>query len=246
MSSQEEFEFKMPMVKIFDDTVCRDSDSGFACGYCPKCSLIASLYAEQIMMKQAKPANAACRRSLINQWRVNNFKWCTDAQRRYKTERAAIKQQINLDEMQPYTWCKIGLPKGYDLKKMVETMEKLQSSKIYGMGQSLANYEYHSEQSPEGGNLHIHVVALGKCPYKKGQLAKNLAKKFGTAANCVEVEIRGDGGDFENRVNYTMGRKGHGKDIFVDRDRKWREFHGIPNVSNSFPSGHHEKFIELE
>lgn len=179
------------------------------------------------------------------EWRRSNFDWCEDAQRRYKDDRTNRKQMATIGGKQPYTWCKISLPKGYDLQKMVETMEKLQRDKHYMMGESLACYEFHSKNSPQGGNLHIHVVALGVHKYKRGALAAKLANRFGTLPNCVEVEIRLDGGLFQTRVDYTVGKKIEDKEGFVEKDKAWRDFHGIPHVSNSFPSGYTEKFINL-
>ncbi len=144
-----------------------------------------------------------------------------------------------------HTFVTIALKEDYSLPDMVKKVEKIQKNDLYGLGDSIASYEYFSDKHPEGGNLHVHLLAVNNHKkYKPSVIARRVASLFKIESNFVDV-INGND-DFCNRLNYVCGiKQGPEKAKFVDKDKKWRYENDLPRVTYDSPFSLREKVEKM-
>lgn len=179
----------------------------------------------------------------IDERRKSNWEWCMLYDKKMQAAKAKALRALWLstgnENCIKHTFLTISLPKDYDLKKMLNLTEKIQSSNLYGLGDSIASFEWFSEKNPDGGNLHIHLLVVnGTKKYKPSVVARKVALKFGIEDNFVDI-INGNS-DFLHRLNYVCGIKVKGS--FVGRDRKWRLDNELPQVTCYLPEEFKLKF----
>ncbi len=176
-----------------------------------------------------------------------NWKQCQE--RRIKNQRMQekLKREIRMNSgagLKHVLWM-IGLPKDYDLKVMLNKLKILVNDDKYQMGQSLACVEYFSEESPEGGNLHIHIIVINHGKMKPCAQTEHMAKFFGIEENHIDRQTYRKPEDFENGVNYVLGLKQEDKKIeYVKKDREWRIENHLPQLTCSFPAEVYEKYVK--
>ncbi len=144
-----------------------------------------------------------------------------------------------------HTFVTIALKEDYSLPDMVKKVEKIQKNDLYGLEDSIASYEYFSDKHPEGGNLHVHLLAVNNHKkYKPSVIARRVASLFKIESNFVDV-INGND-DFCNRLNYVCGiKQGPEKAEFVDKDKKWRYENDLPRVTYDSPFSLREKVEKM-
>ncbi len=201
------------------------------CGYCERCNYTAECYEGGASL-----------------WKKKNWEYTMIARIKIKKAREKALRDLYIstgnENSLKHTWCTIGLPKDYSLQKMIICVEKIQAKDLYGLGDSVASYEWYSETSPDGGNLHIHLLAVNNTKkYKPGTIATKLAKFFGIKANFVDV-INGNS-DFLNRVNYVCGIKdSKEKNIYAEKDKEWRKLKELPHVTCGLPENLRTRFAD--
>lgn len=91
--------------------------------------------------------------------------------------------------------------------------------------------EYHSENSPNGGNLHLHLMT--RCRKKDSQVINDICRIFDYSRNNHNVEMCRYSPDlYKERLNYLKGIKKDEKDPFVKKDRKWRDANELQHYYN--------------
>ena len=201
------------------------------CGYCDKCNYLA---------KASEKGE--------EEWRKWNWECTMLSQMKIKKARAKALKELYIstdnENCLKHTFLTIALPEDYSLPDMVKTVEKVQSKDLYGLGDSIASYEWYSEKKPEGGNLHVHLLAVNNTKkYKPSVIAKKIAKLFNIETNFVDV-VNGNE-DFLNRLNYVCGQKCEGKVACNEKDREWRKREGLPGVTSHLPELLEQKHAEL-
>lgn len=206
------------------------------CGSCPKCDYLA-----ETAVETGKWADKT-------EWRKWNWENVELAKIRIKIAKKRALKELYLktgnENSLKHTFVTIALKKEYSLPDMVKMVEKVQKNNLYGLGDSIASYEYFSEGSPDGGNLHVHMLAVNNTKkYKPSVIAKKMASLFKIETNFVDV-INGND-DFLNRLNYVCGIKKNGKEDFVDKDAQWRSENNLPRVTYQLPFSLRDKVEKL-
>ncbi len=220
----------------------RDSDgwcgpSGKWCGYCNICS-----YMYKNRGKHQKDLS-------LDEWRKWNFKKELEIEREEKKKVQAVRDAVMFDATGgdfgglgiKHTWWTIALPSDYCLKKMQDKTKKLMETDLYGMGKSVAVYENHSEGSPNGGNLHVHILVPehGATIRAKKQI-EMVAKHYGVAWNFVD-RVYGRRSMFKEYINYIKGAKVAHKMEWVNLDKEWRRMQELPDIACRMD----DKFCEI-
>ena len=206
------------------------------CGSCPKCEYL------------GETAVSTGKWESITAWKRWNWENVEMARIRVKIAKKKALKELYLktgnENSLKHTFVTIALYKEYSLPNMVKMVEKVQKNNLYGLGDSIASYENFSSKHPEGGNLHVHLLAVNNTKkYKPSVIAKKLANLFKIEPNFVDV-INGND-DFLNRLNYVCGIKKNGKDEFVDKDNVWRQENDLPRVTYELPFSLREKAEKL-
>ncbi len=197
------------------------------CGTCAKCQYLAETAVETGKWESPEA------------WKKWN--WEQVMLMRLKTKvakRKALKElylKTGNENLMKHTFVTIALKEDYSLPDMVKTVEKIQAKDLYGLGDSIASYEYFSDKHPEGGNLHVHLLAVNNNKkYKPSVIAARLSNLFKIESNFVDVSNGND--DFLNRLNYVCGIKTCSeKSKYVDKDKKWRQANNLPRVTYALP-----------
>lgn len=87
--------------------------------------------------------------------------------------------------------------------------------------------EFFSEQSPEGGNLHVHMLTEGYC--KPSQLVKWASEHFGVPSNLIDHDYK-SAFKYQARMDYLLGQKSEIKNDYVIKDRLWRDDMGFQHL----------------
>lgn len=199
---------------------------GAWCGYCERCKYLYSARADRD------------RHLTHEQWAKRNYIIQLEDKIEKEKELKEVKLGIlgNKGTIKHEFWT-IALPQNYDLVEMVHKSWDMMDKDLFKMGDSIACYEFHSKDNPQGGNLHIHILVIKHGTYKPSKKIKLMAKYFGVAENFIDKAPAYKDGDFENRLNYILGRKvDSDKQIHVENDRKWRSKHGLPEFTCALPS----------
>lgn len=197
------------------------------CGACGKCQYLAETAVETGKWESPEA------------WKKWN--WEQVMLMRLKTKvakRKALKElylKTGNENLMKHTFVTIALKEDYSLPDMVKTVEKIQARDLYGLGDSIASYEYFSDKHPEGGNLHVHLLAVNNNKkYKPSVIAARLSNLFKIESNFVDVMNGND--DFLNRLNYVCGIKTCAeKSKYVEKDQKWRSENNLPRVTYALP-----------
>lgn len=115
-------------------------------------------------------------------------------------------------------------------KEVFDLKEEIQLS--HSLDGGISVIEYHSNEHPKGGHLHFHLAAPRTGTYKKNALIKHVQKITKLAPNFIDVGKPCN--NFTKRVEYVCGLKRSEKEVHLENDRDWRDFHGFPHVSHRF------------
>lgn len=174
-------------------------------------------------------------------WRKQQIAIIANTKRK---QEAKQQIQINLGAGLKHVLWTISLTENYNLTKLQQKLDKLVYEDKYQMGQSLAAIEFHSENHPMGGNLHIHIVVINHGKMKPSVQAKSIAKFFEIADNFVDYQPYRKSEDFQNAINYVLGNKSEEKQEYVDKDRQWREDNDLPQLTCSLPAAIYAKYVK--
>ena len=205
---------------------------GPSCGYCERCRYLYS----------ARPKKD--KELSHTEWAKRNYilmmEMKMDREKQVKEVRAEVMARRG--EVKHEFWT-IALPIDYNLVTMVEKSWDMMDKDLFKMGDSIACYEYHSKERPAGGNLHIHILVIRHGTYKPSKKIEMMAKHFGIAKNFIDKAPFYKGSDFENRLNYILGKKiDEDKKTYVERDRQWREDEGLPEFTCCLPDVYRIKY----
>lgn len=204
------------------------------CGYCSTCDYIWNI---------GKYSN--WKGMTRTEWQKSNYRNNLKMQMREAERLREIRDSVMIEEgggLSHVFWT-IGLPKDYDLDRMRMKTDELLEKDKFGMGKSCAVYEYHSENSPDGGNLHIHILVPehGR-KTRAGKQIEMVAKHYGIKENFVDREL-GIKRDFKNRMNYILGNKiNEEKRKYVEKDREWRAMQQLPDFASTLSKKVEEAF----
>lgn len=210
-------------------------NDGKWCGYCKSCEQL-----WEVENNFKKPISQ-------EDWRKRNWEWCIlhDMQLRKAKEEARLGLQMRAEGTVKHRVITISLKDDYDLIIMKKNVEKLQMGDLYGCGQSLSCYEYHSREKPDGGNLHCHILIIDHTKYKPVIQISKIAKLFKIEKNFVDIATAKN--DFAIKVGYICGIKKEDKMEYVLKDREWRKRFLLPNVTSVLPKMFEQKYVnELE
>ena len=129
-------------------------------------------------------------------------------------------------EMRHHKFYRVSLPDNIELVK--EQIWKLTNLK-YLRDDLAFVIEYHSENFPDGGNLHIHILSHTRV--KDSKIRSDLARVFKVLAERVETcKYRPD--LYHKRCAYIRGDKTHQKDTYHEKDIKWRDDNEVQDYYN--------------
>lgn len=196
------------------------------CGYCDHCYNLSG-----DRNKKLYPTHDSWAKWLWEQNIETKKEWKKAKQKAY---RKLMLKTGNANGMR-HSFITIALPKDYSLQKMMKTLCRIQSKGLYGLRESISCVEWFSDQHPDGGNLHIHILAFrGDTKYKPSVIAKQLSKAFKIESNFVDVNNHDC--DMLTRLNYICGKKSGTKDDHCSKDRKWRREVNLPDVTSYLPA----------
>lgn len=94
---------------------------------------------------------------------------------------------------------------------------------------AIMSVEWYSENQPDGGNLHLHILKPKN--YQKSKIIRDFSKHFKVEPNFIDVRAGVFMNDYHNRKNYILGEKqSAAKQQFVVADRIWRKENGLQDV----------------
>lgn len=208
--------------------MCMAHEDGIFCGYCERCKYIWKAQSTESWGISSHDV-----------WAMKNYQQGIEAQSRAKIERRKLREEVErkIEGKIDHELWTIALPEKFELGKLREKIEEIIDDGKYGFKRSAGVIEFHSEKCPDGGNLHIHILAMLDKTYKPSRRIKDLSKYFGIKENFVDRQKSCKQDDFSNRLNYIYGRKvDDDKKIYVERDRKWRDDNLLPHVTSKLPT----------
>jgi len=218
-----------------EDGRCLGTKDGILCGYCEMCRYI--WRAQSTMPGGIKSHDV---------WAMENYKEMEEKRVIAKIEKEKLKKEIQrkLTGVIEHEMWTVSL-KDYDGKllnrrhyyeELAEKVEEVVENKKFGFKVSGAVIEYHSGEHPDGGNLHVHILAMRDDTYKPSRRINDMAKYFGVKSNFIDRAKGTKEIDFVNRLNYIYGRKiNEDKIDYVRKDRIWRKHYQLPEVTSIFP-----------
>jgi len=230
--------FEVKCKKDRDGNCIVNKSSARMCGYCTNCTYLAKAWDEAGLGTETD-------------FQEKNFIWCEQERLKDANMRRALQEKIYCDvngaPTAPPTskWITISFPKDYNLRELRERTELLQAKGHSSCGDSIAVYEYFSEQSKEGGNLHVHLLSAQQSTYKLKVLKTRIGNHYKIKDNFITVDfLRGD--KFFEKLKYVLGEKQHSKKEYVIKDNDWRNSNDFPRFSNFFHENTIQKYkIEL-
>lgn len=197
----------------------------FWCGYCEQCVYLGKAWCE---IEAGRT---------LEDWRVRNYEQCTRMRMLDRARRRVVQQKIedelrcDSDEENKFRWLKISFPKSeVNYKKVIEKTEILMREDKYSLGNSIMVLEFHSKNSPEGGNLHLHLLAVGHCKTDKARCIRQLARYYKLETNFIDYKKGWGEDNFRIKLRYVCRYKTKEKMGFVRKDQIWREQQKLPEV----------------
>lgn len=231
------FRISMPI----KDNQCQGAGT---CGYCEGCIQIFYKHwsTNQGIKDNGEPGDLIV-------WQKRNYELDFKRRLRERKEKALLEKKWALDEVGEVK-CRLWTI-GWPDASLCEYGEMLEDEWVncrveravqmcredkYGMGQSWLVVENYSNNKPDGGNMHCHILVLDHCTNSQGRKpqgdGKKIAKYLGIPANGVDWgRPLKDKQDFKNSLNYILGNKvEEGKKHFVMLDKEWRDEMGLRNI----------------
>lgn len=128
----------------------------------------------------------------------------------------------------------IALPSNFPLETLNHKLNNIHINQKNGstkewLRDALMSVEWHSENQPNGGNLHLHILKPKN--YSKSKIIRDFSKQFKIEPNFVDVRSGVYMTDYQNRKNYILGEKqSSAKQEFVVADRIWRKENHLQDV----------------
>ncbi len=252
------------MWSVKDSSKCLQDGEWCGQACCPRCEMLAEAWDENAkghwkerLTWRMPPGEAGCRH-VKDGWKEPNgeevggfWEWNwrrvqqARIQNKLKQQELKREMQINIGAGLKHVLWTISLTENYDLKLMQKQLDTLILNDKYQMGQSLAAVEFHSENHPEGGNLHIHIVVINHGTLKPCDKKVWIAKWFGIEENFIDYQTRRPATDFEHAINYVLGDKSSlEKQGYVEKDRQWRQLNNLPQLTSSLPKDIWDRYVK--
>lgn len=228
------------------------------CGYCGFCH--DTIYKGLIeLAEQGKVPNPGS----LYEWQKQNYaSWykrgIKERKEKVLLEREWLKTEVNEVKHRLWTISWPNLAKGRWTKaeekiiveKRLEPVLQMCREDKYGMGKSWMVVENFSKKSPNGGNMHCHILVIDHCMNPQGRKpqgdGKKIAKFCGVPENAVDWgKPLKRHSDFKHNLDYIEGHKSsQEKCDFTEMDYDWRVEMGLRNVYVFMEEGEEKKWAD--